>query len=49
MIFSDSAQEEEPEEEEVIMFDAQSTEGRMPNSSYKAEDTLFTWVDITGE
>lgn len=51
MVFSDSAHlsEDEEPEEEVIIFDAQPTEGRMPNSSYKAEDTLFTWTDITGE
>ena len=51
MILSDSthfSEEENPEEEEVIMFDTHTTEGRMPNSSYKSEDTLFTWTDITG-
>ena len=50
MILSDSAHLSDDElEEEVITFDAQPNEGRMPNSSYKAEDTLFTWMDITGK
>ena len=31
-----------------VTFDTQPTEGRMPNSSYSAKDTLFTWADITG-
>ena len=34
---------------EEVTFDTQPTESRMPNSSYSAKDTLFTWADITGE
>lgn len=50
MVLSDTANLSEEEPEEVITFDAQPNEpGRMPNSSYKAEDTLFTWTDITGD
>ncbi len=50
MVLSDSANLSEEEPEEVVTFDAQPNEpGKMPNSSYKAEDTLFTWTDITGE
>ena len=33
---------------EVPVFDVQSLEGRLPNSSYTDEETLFTWTDITG-
>ena len=49
MILSDSTNLSDEEPEEVITFDTQPNEGRMPNSSYSAEDTLFTWGDITGE
>ena len=49
MVLSDTANLSEEEPEEVITFEAQPNEpGRMPNSSYKTEDTLFTWTDITG-
>lgn len=36
------------EAEEVITFDVQPGEGRLPDSSYTEEDSLFTWTDITG-
>ena len=45
MVFSDLS-DEEPEE--MIAFDTQPIEGRLPNSSYSQKDTLFTWADITG-
>lgn len=31
-----------------LEFDVQSREGRLPDSSYTEEETLFTWTDITG-
>ena len=45
MAFSESFSDEEPEE---ITFDTQHSEGRLPDSSYTDQDTLFTWTDITG-
>ena len=33
---------------EDIAFDVQPSEGRLPQSSYTEEDSLFTWTDITG-
>ena len=49
MVLSDSTHLSEDEAEEIITFDTQPNEGRLPNSSYSAADTLFTWADITGE
>ena len=34
--------------EDMIAFDVQPIEGRLPQSSYTEEDSLFTWTDITG-
>ena len=34
--------------EDMIAFDVQPSEGRLPQSSYTEEDSLFTWTDITG-
>jgi len=34
---------------EEVTFDTQPIEGRLPNSSYSSRDTLFTWMDITGQ
>ena len=41
--------EEEDSEPEVLEFDIQSREGRLPDSSYTDEETVFTWTDITGK
>ena len=48
MVLSESVSLSEDEPEEVIAFDTQPIEGRLPNSSYSWEDNLFTWTDITG-
>ena len=45
MVLSNSV---DGETEEVITFDVQPGEGRLPDSSYTEEDSLFTWTDITG-
>ena len=34
--------------EDMIAFDVQPIHGRLPQSSYTEEDSLFTWTDITG-
>lgn len=34
---------------EVVEFDVHSCVGRLPDSSYKDVETLFTWSDITGQ
>lgn len=39
---------EDEEESEELEFDVQSHDGRLPGSSYTAEETLFTWADVTG-
>ena len=41
--------EEDDSEPEVLEFDIQSREGRLPDSSYTDEETVFTWTDITGK
>ena len=46
MVFSTSPSDSEVEE--MIAFDVQPGEGRLPDSSYTDEDSLFTWTDITG-
>ena len=46
MVFSTSPSDSEAEE--MIAFDVQPGEGRLPDSSYTDEDSLFTWTDITG-
>lgn len=33
---------------DVLEFDVQSQVGRLPDSSYTDQETLFTWSDITG-
>ena len=33
---------------EELVFDVRSHDGRLPGSSYTAEETLFTWTDVTG-
>ena len=34
--------------EDMIAFDVQPIQGRLPQSSYTEGDSLFTWTDITG-
>ena len=34
--------------EDMIAFDVKPIQGRLPQSSYTEEDSLFTWTDITG-
>jgi hypothetical protein len=33
----------------MIAFDVKPIQGRLPQSSYTEEDSLFTWTDITGQ
>ena len=41
----DNKEEGVPEE---LTFDVRSHDGRLPGSSYPADETLFTWTDVTG-
>ena len=34
---------------DVLEFDVKSKVGRLPDSSYTDQETLFTWSDITGD
>lgn len=45
-IYSNSISDSDTED--MIAFDVQPGEGRLPQSSYTEEDSLFTWTDITG-
>ena len=47
--YYDENEDEEDSEPEVLEFDIQSREGRLPDSSYTDEETVFTWTDITGK
>jgi hypothetical protein len=48
-IHSDDEEDEtEDSDLEVLEFDIKSKAGRLPDSSYTDEETLFTWSDITG-
>ena len=38
----------EPEVLDMMEFDIQSKEGRLPDSSYPEEEAWLTWADITG-